>query len=516
MRIASLIRSLWLLVAAAQVSAQWEGGTPAPPNTAPLNNLPPTQGTPTQTFPPSNTLPPFNQGFSPTPATQPAQGGDTAALASEIIAGEVIGFLNETNPTAEELNCIKFGASEIARAVVSTSEHLVKLLQQMFGNGGVPNGRRLLPPGEEGGGTADMIPDVKQSMLDVMNMVKGRTFDCLHQEGINDFKVAAEHLSDLHFMEQSLLANGAEVSYELTSAIKAWQAKKYSLFGGYLGQVWRRILLGGPHHAGMVPPPDFAIQQMTNGMLQGFFGSGFFMRVEGVGTTAGAANDVKISLHNCIAENLMFFRSSWSAVAGLMGGLKSEMKGVKLTPEQQKAAGKKEQAAIASALISLPGAMSRCTSSTGQRVKLGEVAEAFEDGRVSLALPQRSTKAIDLSVDLTAALQKWDQHDYAGFGFRLGRLLQRVALLAFPQKYSVDESGSLMRRLGDFSKTPATMASLGSIAPTLGAAALFISVVGVGMWTQRRKAYGVRSRVAQEEPLQDSQEPADTEFGSIE
>jgi len=471
------LSSLLLLNVAAHICAQsvWAGGTP----------------------------PPFNQGFAPAPApvASPIDQSNTAVLAGEIIAGEVLGFLNETHPTPQELTCIKFGSSEVAKMAVATSSHLVDLLQTVFGHGG----RRLLPPGEEGGGTAQIIPDVKQSMVDVMNMVKGRTFDCLQAEGINDFKRAAAHLGDLHFMEQSLLANGAEVSYELTSAIKAWKGEKYGLFGGFLGQAWRRILLGGPQQGGMVPPPDFAIQQMTNGMLQGFFGSGFFMRL-GVTTSTGAIQDMQISLHNCIAENLMFFRSAWGAVAGLLSGLRDEVHGKQLTLAEQKARGRKEQAAIAQSLISLPGALSRCSSSTGQRLQLGQVLEAFEDGRMSLELPQRSTEAIDLSVDLTAALQNWDQHDFAGFGFRLGRLLQRVALLAFPQKYAVDESGSLKCLLGEFSGKTSTTASFMSLAPTLGAAALLVSVAAAAIWTRHQKATGARSatRLPQQESLQES------------
>lgn len=424
------LRTLFFLNVAVHVTAQgWEGGTP----------------------------PPFNQGFDPAPAPAPAPAmsaavvdeTDTAALAAEIIAGEVIGFLNETNPPITELNCIKFGASEISTAVVATSSHIVDLLQTVFGKRRLQE-RRLLPPGEEGGGTASIVPDLKQTMADIISMVHGRTFDCLHAQGINDFKMAAAHLGDLHFMQQSLLANGADISFELTSAIQAWRAKKYGVFGGYMGQAWRRVLLGGPQQFNQLSaPPDFAIQQMTNGMLNGFFGNGFEMKM-GV-HKLGRIEEVDISLHSCIAENMMFFRSAWGAIAGLFGGLKQQANGVQLTPEQQKAAGRREQAALAQALMTLPGALSRCSDANGEPVSLKEALGAFEDGRMSLQLPQRSTATIDLSVDLTAALKMWTNHDFTGFGFRLGRLLQRVALLAFPQKYSVDKAGSLQRLVGDWS-----------------------------------------------------------------
>lgn len=192
--------------------------------------------------------------------------------------------------------------------------------------------------------------------------------------------------------------------------------------------------------------------------------------------------EADISLHDCIAENMMFFRSAWGAIAGMMTGLRQSVHGVKLTPAEQAAAGKKEQAALAQALISLPGAMQRCSTSTGQTVNLKQALGAFEDGRMSLQLPPRKAGVIDLSVDLTAALKSWTDHDFSGFGFRLGRLLQRFALLAFPQKYSVDTDGGLRRVVGDWSNTTAAGAPLGLI--SLGVVAL--GVVLSFTWLQRK------------------------------
>jgi uncharacterized protein YgfB (UPF0149 family) len=295
----------------------------------------------------------------------------------------------------------------------------------------------------------------------------------------------------MHFMQQSLLANGADISFELTSAIQAWKSKKYGVFGGYMGQAWRRVLLGGPQQVAMAAPPDFAIQQMTNGMLQGFFGNGFEMKM-GVHKN-GRLQEIDISLHACIAENMIFFRSAWGAIAGLFGGLKQSVNGVQLTPEQQQAAGAKEQQALAQALMTLPGALSRCSTDTGQPVALQEALEAFEDGRMSLQLPKRGTEAIDLSVDLTAALQKWTNHDFAGFGFRLGRLLQRVALLAFPQKYSVDKFGSLKRLVGgDWGKVATDRFGVLGLA-TVGTMALLVSIsAGIVLYRQHQKASDTR------------------------
>lgn len=366
-----------------------------------------------------------------TPAS--AAASDAQKLESQVLSGVIEGFLSKEHLAEDEMVCIQQMATDIDQEVKTTIQHLHDLVDKAFGSR-----RRLLPAGEEGGGTMQLIPDIKASLINMIKFTKEQADRCIKDDRMQVIQFAVSHIGNLTYVGGQLLANGADIAMELTFAIKAWDKQQFEEFGKNIGQAYHDILVGAAgHHYAQAPPPA-ALAQISEGLLRGFFGNNFAL-VLGKEQSDGTVVPLHISLHQCVAQNILFFRATFGAIAGFFEEVKRRIDGLPHDPD----AAQKEQMALATAMLGFPSALDKCGTTENQKVTMTDAVHAMMNGQVKLDLPSSSTKPLDASIDLTAAAAAFDHQQWATFGMHLGKLLQRMALLAFPQKYSLDMNGAL-------------------------------------------------------------------------
>lgn len=215
------------------------------------------------------------------------------------------------------------------------------------------------------------------------------------------------------------------------------------------------------------PPSRVALSRMSLGLVEGFFGHNFVLTV----TSSAQPLHLDIDLHKCIGQNILFFTSVWSAAwlifEQLSNGTRSTEAGM-------------SEAAVAEAMMLLPGALHRCNINEEQQSMLMESLKALSQVKVRLHTLQKSVETSQVSVDLAKSIRDWTKCKWHAFGSDLGQLLREMVLVILPQKYHVDGAGVLRRQLLRASELSSHRLSQGAVAMGAGAAVLVAAAVYAG------------------------------------
>merc|ERR1712048_439311 len=92
-------------------------------------------------------------------------------------------------------------------------------------------------------------------------------------------------------------------------------------------------------------------------------------------------------------------------------------------------------------------ALERCGAGARTQQMLMEAIRSLADVQIKFLFPEDRLKAMKVTDEMAKAVKAWTDFDFVTFGEEIGKLLRELVMLAFPQKYSVDNLGRLHRKL---------------------------------------------------------------------
>jgi hypothetical protein len=361
-------------------------------------------------------------------------------IASAVVGGIAGGFMDKQELPSIEQKCIVSGVKTMAKEIVKVSKESVELLEDVVGKPPPNTPQTAVSVGQTEMEGTSLIVQIRVNLVKLMDLEMELTSDCIRGDALAEIDVATQHLQNISFVGNHLLANGADIAVEITQAIEAFQHKKFTVFGRTLGTTLRKVLLTSPKSA--LPggkPTRYALQKMSEGIVEGYFGKGFFLSVSN--PELPHPLNTKIDLHKCIGGNVQFFQSSFAAAWLFFQHIsKKESDGA------NKYNGAWE-AALAQAVIRMPEALKLCGITSEQEAMLQDSIKAISAFQFKLNIPRHTMETSEISVVLARTVKDWTKAHWYKFGKDLGQLLQQMVLLTYPQEYSLDASGMLKREL---------------------------------------------------------------------
>merc|ERR1712187_835578 len=141
--------------------------------------------------------------------------------------------------------------------------------------------------------------------------------------------------------------------------------------------------------------------------------------------------EVNIDLHKCIVENAPIWKSAWTPIFELVG----EATGASADPPAM--------TDLMTSMVDVQLAMRRCDIGPAQEAMLLDTWEAGGKFKTELNLPDTKARTGAVPSLLSSALEDFKYRDWHAFGSQLGKAMQQMAIVAFPQEYEVDDTGRL-------------------------------------------------------------------------
>merc|ERR1712151_563221 len=130
-----------------------------------------------------------------------------------------------------------------------------------------------------GGEEAVVGMELAASLSNLYRIQKDLAKSCLKGDMLNEFATASENLGNMTFVGGRLVANGADILEELSNALSSYEHRNYRAFGKDMGTAWRKVALSQRANSDLSEPAPKAIEDVTQGLVYGFFGSGFKWQV---------------------------------------------------------------------------------------------------------------------------------------------------------------------------------------------------------------------------------------------
>merc|ERR1712072_1241482 len=104
-------------------------------------------------------------------------------------------------------------------------------------------------------------------------------------------------------------------------------------------------------------------------------------------------------------------------------------------------------------------ALQRCGLGASTQRMFMEAIQSLRNVHVKAVFPDDRIQAMKATDRMARAVEAWTNWDFGTFGKEVGMLLRELVMLAFPRKYSVDDSGRLRHELISYSQqTPGILA----------------------------------------------------------
>merc|ERR1712048_1075768 len=82
---------------------------------------------------------------------------------------------------------------------------------------------------------------------------------------------------------------GADILQELSSALNSYEHQNFRAFGKDMGTAWRKVTLSQRTMSDFAEPREQDIEDVTQGLVYGFFGNGFKLQVMSDGAPSSVA-----------------------------------------------------------------------------------------------------------------------------------------------------------------------------------------------------------------------------------
>lgn len=263
---------------------------------------------------------------------------------------------------------------------------------------------------------------------------------CLSADLLATVHSVGDHLQNMSYIGRHLRANGMDVVHQLSDAILDFHDHHFMEFGRDLGLAFRRVLLSNCTSVPEGGPTSDVMGEMSGGLIQGFFGPGVTFQI-----VQGNGQQLTLDLHQCVAENQLFFQTTWALAWRFFAQLAAGGWGEVQNHTDQWTGN------LAIVLLQLPQALHKCGMTAAQqgmlRHAMSQLNNTLNNGTHVVFTDGIGFRADSVGVQMTQAVQSWSELHWEAFGEHLGKLLQELVLLLFPQEYSVDAGGELHRQL---------------------------------------------------------------------
>ncbi|CAK0828309.1 unnamed protein product [Prorocentrum cordatum] len=365
----------------------------------------------------------------------------------------------------------------------------------MPGMGGMPGMPGMGVGGDPFGGTSGVaalamqgsavLMELGVSIQQVVKLSHDILKICVKDDVKSAFKLASDHMHNLSYMGGHIMANGADILNQLADGVIAFQGHQYTEFGNHVGEAMRKIALSNNTNRTLPEGQagQLVLSNLSAGLIDGFFGEGFLLDVS---MPRGSA--MHVDLHECMANNLVFFQSLWSDAMFWFAKKSQEHKDVlreanvsegdETADEVLEGQHHKEKAefgtAMALTMMQMPSALRRCNISKEQEEAFVDAMKTFGDGlNMRLTMPGEAGIKSQAADNLAQAVKDWTDMKWYSFGNDLGKVFQEMVTVMFPSKYSVDAAGGLRRMLQVF-----TFGSAGELLAALGSQELLWRLSG--------------------------------------
>jgi hypothetical protein len=381
----------------------------------------------------------------------------------DVVEGLLQGYMHKEELHSGEMECLEDAAGQIASDIMGTGDDLVQavkkfLLDQKHAKHGklsiVSEGMKFLPS----------ALDVGTKITNIVTLSEDLVKECMHGDVLTTFNVTLEHLKNVTYLGDRLLANGADIAESLASCVKEWDKEDYHDVGEEIGKALRKVLLSKASKKPILPegkPAPDIIEEVAKGITEGFFARGGDIIIA---DQHDHEKDIKIDLKECIADNSGLFEEAfmgaWRLIAQISAN-KDQFGMLFTQPKTDHAENSLEKfdatktwvsnnewmTDMAMTLIQVPVALQRCGLGQDMKKMMDEAVESLKYAKVKFDLPhekfsQKATKKL-----MVQAVQSWTKWRFEDFGEDVGKLLREMLLLIFPQKYVVDDRGILRRAL---------------------------------------------------------------------
>lgn len=399
--------------------------------------------------------------------------------ATDVIGGMVEAFQRRSELRKQEVSCLLSSIGALSGSVMTACQEVVALVDQLFGSEGTQP-RKALKSEWQPAELEEPVWGIQNGLVRLIQL-QGAFADRCTKGGphLDTFDLAASHLRNLSYVSGRLIANGADIAAELTDAVAAFREKDWRRFGMDVGVAWRKVLLS--NSTAQKPAADAkAVQATSRGIIEGFFGGAapLLLASADVGRGHGPAGAVSMEVDTdaCVAGNDDFFRDIWEGTWIFFAQLATESWQQNRT-KGHASPGNCWQGLLAVALIKMPGALRRCGLSQDQEAMLLRSLKALQGLELRLDAQGQTLDNKEVSVNLLQTVEDWQARRWREFGKDLGKLLQELVILVFPQEYTTDYSGRLQRQLeapaGGVQAVPRPVAAL--LVPAVAALMLLVT-----------------------------------------
>merc|ERR1719221_2333483 len=111
-------------------------------------------------------------------------------------------------------------------------------------------------------------------------------------------------------------------------------------------------------------------------------------------------------------------------------------------------------------MMQLPAALKKCGISHDQELMLMESIKTLGNGtNLHFTTPLNNIEKDKVAVGMAETLKAWSKMEWYAFGLNLGKLLQELVTVVFPQKYTFDDNGTLRMQMLEAANTGPPMLS---------------------------------------------------------
>jgi len=370
---------------------------------------------------------------------------DISRKSEDIIEGLLEAYLHEQELQPGEKTCLRTLVAKVGGDIISAGDDAVKAIREMAAKD------------KDSMDIMTVVADAGIKVTDIVRLAKEIVKDCVKGDVLETLNKSAKHLMNMTYVGNRLLANGADIAEVLAESVIDWDKGDYRDVGEHIGEALRKILLSRASKEPPLPegmPKSRIIAEVTSGVMNGFFVEGSELTIKDL---AAPNVDIKIDLHDCIAENELFFQSAfrgvWTVIAqmatnkGQFGHLFDVFKGTqnaRRLVQQHVSDGMSE---LALAMVQIPGALRKCNIDKDTEDMLSDAIKSLQWARFDFDFPKEKLNEKEVRELMARAVESWTRFRFEDFGDDVGQLLRSMVLLVFPKKYEVDKAGHLRRGL---------------------------------------------------------------------
>jgi hypothetical protein len=393
---------------------------------------------------------------------------------TEVVSGMVEAFMHKVKLEPGERNCLENNMRVVSGDVMGTVGDVVTTVKTLMNGNGTVQKKQTGSLVSAGMDSAMKITSLITSSIQLVK-------NCVHGDAVELMDQTAKNLLNGTYLANRFIVNGVDIAHYLSDSVVAFDARNYHKFGYDIGTGLRKMLLSKSQNATRLPegmPQEEIIQECTDGLMKGFFASGSAIEIT---DAAHPDVDIVIDLHTCIAGNSAFFKELWLAAWNLVAQLALNGDQHEFGSAHQQRGQPKWEGELMVAMMQFPTALSNCGMDQSIQAMFSEAINSLSQVNAKIQFPNGNFKSNAAADEMAKAVEAWTTWNFEAFGYQLGKFLRQIVLIAFPQKYAVDDTGRL--RLYSQHKTegesvPTTVAVIAgaSFAMILGFAALRLRV----------------------------------------